>query len=404
MREQCVWLALVGWLQDVVVVVAKRRRHIHPNQARTHAQHMFCVHCAHRLESSSKRCPGCDERVCLPPPPLGAEHVVDDIDFAAAESPEARLSASQLFSPPGHFDAEYGFVERHRGEHLQTFQFYRESDGMFILAASMAVGGDGTLVVHTRKDITSEGTMEIVPRGTGDAGFVCALVNSNYLGTEFTMLSRRAIPKASKSETMSLRGGNMDPREDMGNGGWAAAVGPSAAVRKEVGILTYQAHIFTSMPFSLAATVRLNPFSADGTDAEDEAVSLKELMKRSLTVRVTEERSLFERFTRQSEMGYLAVGTDDSDELATFESKKPVWSPELASWTLDFNGRVPRSSKRNFILVPSRKDERDWGEDVMCLRFGKAAKHRFALDYRFPFSPVTALATACSVFVSKLAL
>jgi hypothetical protein len=69
---------------------------------------------------------------------------------------------------------------------------------------------------------------------------------------------------------------------------------------------------------------------------------------------------------------------------------------------VDNSGRVTISSKKNFILIPSQLDEMMFGADTIAVRFGKVAKHRFNLDYRFPFSPVTAMAVAMSMFTSKL--
>jgi hypothetical protein len=66
------------------------------------------------------------------------------------------------------------------------------------------------------------------------------------------------------------------------------------------------------------------------------------------------------------------------------------------------SGRVTISSKKNFILVPSQYDEIMFGADTIAVRFGKVSKHRFNLDYRFPFSPLTAFAVALSMFTSKL--
>jgi len=63
---------------------------------------------------------------------------------------------------------------------------------------------------------------------------------------------------------------------------------------------------------------------------------------------------------------------------------------------------VTISSKKNFILVPSDVDELLFGSDTIGVRFGKVSKHRFNLDYRFPFSPLTAMAIAISMFCNKL--
>ena len=77
---------------------------------------------------------------------------------------------------------------------------------------------------------------------------------------------------------------------------------------------------------------------------------------------------------------------------------------DLQAWTLNFNGRVKIASKKNFLLSPTESDamENEFGAGTTILRFGKRKKHRFTLDYRYPFSPVQALATVMTHFAKKL--
>jgi len=350
----------------------------------------FCTHCSTPL-SSHKVCPGCDERVCRPPPSLdeGAP-VVDDDDFGSSARDG---EIDNPFAAPNHFDVEYCFLQRHRGARMQTFQMFRETDGAYIMSASMPLVKDGMIIIHTRRDVLGDGTMAGVPATQEVPGFLCAVCASNYLGCAFASRPPKSDVRACSTEFLIKT--NLAPPAPKKQHVFTGVVAGHSGVHAELGLVSFQPHVFTSMPFTLSATLRLNPLLDPG--AEDET-PLKDLLKRAQKVRVADDRSLFERFTKRTEMGYQSIGTDDMSAIASFESKKPEWSGELGSWTLDFNGRVPRSSKRNFLLVPSRRDERDWGEDIVCLRFGKTEKHRFALDYRFPFSPVTALATAVSEF------
>jgi hypothetical protein len=47
-------------------------------------------------------------------------------------------------------------------------------------------------------------------------------------------------------------------------------------------------------------------------------------------------------------------------------------------------------------------DEMLFGADTIGVRFGKVSKHRFNLDYRFPFSPLSAMALGISMFSRKI--
>ncbi len=44
----------------------------------------------------------------------------------------------------------------------------------------------------------------------------------------------------------------------------------------------------------------------------------------------------------------------------------------------------------------------EFGEQVTLLRTGKFEKHKFTLDYGFPFSPLTAMGVVMSSFAKKM--
>lgn len=46
--------------------------------------------------------------------------------------------------------------------------------------------------------------------------------------------------------------------------------------------------------------------------------------------------------------------------------------------------------------------EHDFGEGKVHLRHGKMSKSRFAIDFRYPVSPIVALGVCCSTFAKKL--
>ena len=75
-------------------------------------------------------------------------------------------------------------------------------------------------------------------------------------------------------------------------------------------------------------------------------------------------------------------------------TKKPKWNDELEAWTMDFKGRVKVASKKNYIC----EDE----DETILMLFGKAAKHRFSLDYRSPITALQAMSIALTSFADKL--
>jgi hypothetical protein len=114
--------------------------------------------------------------------------------------------------------------------------------------------------------------------------------------------------------------------------------------------------------------------------------------------------------------GYGGVEQDDQQDLLVFETKKPSWNKNLGAWTLNFNGRVKKASKKNFLI--SAKEGLDSFEDLEVdvdgnetvagakayLRFGKNTKHRFIMDFRKPLSPVVALGICITSFAKKIAV
>lgn len=77
-----------------------------------------------------------------------------------------------------------------------------------------------------------------------------------------------------------------------------------------------------------------------------------------------------------------------------FRTRPARWNDKLQMWTLEFQERVKRASKKNFQLL----DE----TNTVKLLFGKVSKNRFSLDFAPPFAPTTALFVALTTFASKL--
>ena len=146
----------------------------------------------------------------------------------------------------------------------------------------------------------------------------------------------------------------------------------------------------------LRASVRINPF------CEGEVVSSisKKIAEKSRT-REVNETNMFQRYMNRLKniqtykYGSVNQNEDDEDEIATFEAQVPQWNQNLQRFTLDFNGRCFESSQNNFILIPAPEEACNFG-DAIGVRYGKVHGSKFNLDFRFPFSPVSALAIALS--------
>jgi len=110
-------------------------------------------------------------------------------------------------------------------------------------------------------------------------------------------------------------------------------------------------------------------------------------------------------------------------DLLFFRNQPPSWDEERCAWVMDFSGRAKRHSPLNFVLELDEEHMLDTGEydagaasgggsggaggglaeaaaaGAVFFRLGKLAADEFALDFRAPFSPLVALAVACSAFV-----
>ena len=109
---------------------------------------------------------------------------------------------------------------------------------------------------------------------------------------------------------------------------------------------------------------------------------------------VHERDSMLERYKAEAE----------TDDLVVLKNKQPKWNDQVGAYVLNFNGRVKRASKKNFLLVGEKGNANmeEFPEDTVFLRFGKMSKTRFSLDFRYPLSPVVALGIACTTFAKKM--
>ncbi len=111
--------------------------------------------------------------------PLKSSEMSND----ALESHRRRI---KYYAPPEHMDMVYGYVERHRGQHITSFHFRREADDKFIMAATMEADLTGKIYIHTKQEIKGDGRISQVPSSDRDPNYLGILI-PNFLGTEFVL-------------------------------------------------------------------------------------------------------------------------------------------------------------------------------------------------------------------------
>lgn len=87
------------------------------------------------------------------------------------------------------------------------------------------------------------------------------------------------------------------------------------------------------------------------------------------------------------------------------QNKLPTWNDQLGCLSLGFaHKRVKKSSSKNFIVYTddslSDPDQADQSE-LSVLQLGKVRSKEYALDFRYPLSPLQAFAVALTAFAIK---
>lgn len=89
----------------------------------------------------------------------------------------------------------------------------------------------------------------------------------------------------------------------------------------------------------------------------------------------------------------------DMDTLFYLQNKAPKWDEAHGGHVLNFQGRVTESSVKNFQLCCPDSENPD---DVV-LQFGRVAKNRFTMDFKYPLSPYQAFSICVSCLDGKIA-
>ena len=335
---------------------------------------------------------------------------------------------SSYYQPPDEGDEMvYCCLERHRGEHVTAFHLHREDTGAFVIACSCAAVMDGVFKFHTMQDSHTRKFADIAD--VPDSATYLGCLRINFFGTEFVTHDHRTPALAKDGKTKA---------------------------EQELGLVSYSTNVMGRVPNFMR--VALPRAQGDAEAAEPDPAHAKTLAERWGVRRQQKKKTYLERasasmsrlfkFTSSARSGddsedgeragqfgdgasgasgasgaggaggagalggdddddddvYGAIEQQDHSDLLIFETKKPSWNEELAAWTLNFNGRVKRASKKNFLLVAEKGNVNmeEFPEDTVFLRFGKMSKTRFSLDFRYPLSPLVALGIACTTFAKKM--
>ena len=354
---------------------------------------------------------------------------------AAARPTTPAELARMLMDVPVHNDIVYGYVERVVGPHVITLLLFSADDDSFQLAATMRATKTGDVAIHTRRDAKPSWTWDgDVPWRRGQPHYVATVRPSSMVGLEFVIADAHDFVDQSSTTALVMSGVTaaakawfarqassysasdaQSPAEQAPLGGGAGSNSiPLSFTARDLALVAFAPNVMGSKPNTFQVTVRCNPLSHDARGGH----TIREQLRRASATHAGSSTAAFAQWPWAAAKSPLTLTEaepsanaglyntlaqdEDEDQVATFVTKEPEWSEAVGGFTLEFNGRVSASSKKNCLLVPL--DERAYGAGTVCFRFGKNAKHRFALDFRYPFSPVVALGTAACLFASKLAV
>jgi len=95
--------------------------------------------------------------------------------------------------------------------------------------------------------------------------------------------------------------------------------------------------------------------------------------------------------------GSGAVGAE-ADDWLRLACPKVEYDAESNVYSMNFHGRVSRSSSKNFQLASSGRSFRPLDGAPLCMQFGRVDDNTFHLDVGQPLSPLQAFALALTVF------
>lgn len=263
--------------------------------------------------------------------------------------PHIVVTNKNLVIPPDHENMNYGYVQSTQLGNLIWFRYCKEADDSFIIGASLKKDRLGPIYFHDL-DYLQLDDGKIPDDMFGYFGKLCL---SSMFSREFIL-------------TIPINGLYVET--------------------------TCISFISLGKPdlLLLRAMTRVNPLSDDA-----KTCSIRSRMAKRGRKSYSKDSYLFQQFKNSKlHYEYSSLGQkEETDELVIFESQKPAWSDQTRSFTLDFNGRCLEKSPKNFILIPALDDHSGFGETI-GVRYGKVSRDKFNLDYRFPFSVMSAFGIA----------
>lgn len=305
------------------------------------------------------------------PQPRSLNSALNDAEMLNSVMKEIHLHKIALYRAQAE-GLTKGFIERYRGDHMVTFHLHRESDNKFICGVSCKKNMRGDFIFHTLADMTWDAKLSSIPTEPTAATYLGKMVK-NYTGTSFTLHDYRVT----------------NPHD-------------VNAPKHQLATMAYDINVSGGDP---NAFTTIMPRYDEGYLEKEQSETLINRHKLLKKKRRSLEQTMMDKLRRKKDTAYGSVEQRDEAELLVLQTQKPVFCEELQAFTLDFAGRVKLPCKRNFILSVDPKNQRlvdEFGEGTTLLRHGKVNQDRYILDYRYPLSPVQALAVAVTSFAEKL--
>lgn len=93
---------------------------------------------------------------------------------------------------------------------------------------------------------------------------------------------------------------------------------------------------------------------------------------------------------------YASSLKNNSKFIDQYINEDPIWFPEYKEYRLNFNERVKKSSKKNFIMYDSDMEDHD-----KIIQFGMIDENTFALDFQHPISIFQAFCIGVTSIIEK---
>jgi len=113
-----------------------------------------------------------------------------------------------------------------------------------------------------------------------------------------------------------------------------------------------------------------------------------------------EEKDIFHEFKpiKEEEEIHSKFKHGETKNIIKYVPREPKWSEKHNAYVLHyFNGRIQKPSSKNFQLIEVGKD------DDVILQFGRIDDETFAMDFKYPLSPLQAFGICLSSLDNKFA-